>query len=138
MGLRFRFACQAGCTNCCRQAGFVYLTEGDLTRAAARLGISAQDFEARYVYRTRHSLRLRKPRGSPCHFLADRGCLLHPAKPAQCRLYPFWPELVSRPGAWRRAAAVCPGIGCGPVIPRRLVLARAQRMRRAYPDMYGK
>jgi uncharacterized protein len=60
----FRFACIPGCTNCCRQTGYVYLTEEDLKRAAAFVGMSAAKFEAAYVYRTRHLLRLRKPRGS--------------------------------------------------------------------------
>ena len=31
-----RFECQRGCTACCEQKGFVYLTEGDLARAAVR------------------------------------------------------------------------------------------------------
>jgi len=35
-----RFTCQPGCTNCCNQQGFVYLTETDLVRAAAFLGMT--------------------------------------------------------------------------------------------------
>jgi len=49
-----RFTCQRGCTNCCEQKGNVYLTEDDLKRAAAFVGMSAAAFEAKYVYRTRH------------------------------------------------------------------------------------
>ncbi len=39
-------------------------------------------------------MRLRVPRRSHCHFLFDGGCAIHPAKPTQCRIFPFWPELV--------------------------------------------
>ncbi len=49
-----RFTCQPGCTNCCDQDGYVYLSEDDLKRAAKFVGMSAKAFEARYVYRTRH------------------------------------------------------------------------------------
>lgn len=132
-----RFACVRGCTLCCRQPGFVYLTESDLERAAARLGLSTPAFERRYVYRTRHTLRLRKPRGASCYFLHEQGCLLHPAKPTQCRLYPFWPEIMEERGGWLREASFCPGIGRGPRLSGGTVRRRLAAMRRAYPDHYG-
>lgn len=131
-----RFACVPGCTLCCRQPGFVYLTEQDLRRAAARLGMTPRAFERRYVYRTRQTLRLRKPRGASCYFLGENGCLLHPAKPTQCRLYPFWPEIVEEPGALQREAGFCPGIGRGRWFAGNSVRRRAESMRRAYPGMY--
>jgi Fe-S-cluster containining protein len=131
-----RFACVRGCTLCCRQPGYVYLTEQDLLRAAARLGLTPQAFESRYVYRTAHTLRLRKPRGASCYFLSENGCLLHPDKPTQCRLYPFWPELVEDPRAWKTEANFCPGIGRGRWISPETIRRRAAGMRRAYPDMY--
>lgn len=131
-----RFACLPGCTACCRRRGFVYLTEEDLRRAAAHLGIGATEFEARYVYRTRNFLRLRKPRGAQCRFLAETGCRLHPDKPAQCRIFPFWPELIARTRAWRAAGRYCPGIGQGPLVKIEQARAAAAAMRAAYPAMY--
>ena len=59
----FRFACVPGCSRCCDVEGYVYLTEDDLLRAAAYVRLSAAEFERRYVYRTRHLIRLRKPKG---------------------------------------------------------------------------
>ncbi len=132
----FRFACQEGCTNCCRQQGFVYLTEADLKNAAAFLHISAAEFERTYVYRTRHLLRLRKPRGSQCHFLRDHGCSLHPAKPTQCRAFPFWPELVGSRKAWKAAGRYCPGIGTGTLVQIEAAHRIAADMRESYPGMY--
>ncbi len=131
-----RFTCQKGCTRCCEVTGFVYITEDDLRRAAAFMGMTAAAFERKYVYRTRHLLRLRKPRGSQCHFLHAGGCTIHPAKPTQCRLYPFWPELVEQRRAWERERTVCPGIGQGPLIQIGTALETASEMKRAYPGMY--
>ncbi len=132
----FRFRCQPGCVRCCDQRGFVYLTESDLRRAAALLGLSTREFEARYVYRTRHRMRLRKPRHSQCPFLSENGCRIHAAKPAQCRLFPFWPELLETRRAWEATARWCPGIGKGKLYQIGTALERADRMRRAYPALY--
>lgn len=132
-----RFACQPGCTRCCQQDGFVYLTEDDLRRAAAFLGISPLQFERRFVYRTPRRMRFRKPRGRQCPFLLDGGCAIHPAKPTQCRLFPFWPELVSSRQAWRRTARLCPGIGQGPLIQIGTALETASEMEHAYPALYA-
>ena len=131
-----RFECQPGCTRCCDQQGFVYITEDDLRRAASFLGLSRAAFERKYVFRTRHQLRLRKPRGRQCHFLNGSGCAIHPVKPVQCRLFPFWPELVERPAEWRKTAAWCPGIGQGPLIQIGTALEVASEMKQAYPSHY--
>ncbi|MCS7044465.1 MAG: YkgJ family cysteine cluster protein [Bryobacteraceae bacterium] len=133
-----RFACQPGCTRCCNQQGFVYLTEEDLRRAAWFLGLTPQQFERQFVYRTRHLLRLRKPRGRQCHFLLEDGCAIHPAKPTQCRLFPFWPELVESRRAWQQTARLCPGIGQGPLIQIGTALETASEMKQAYPGLYGR
>ncbi len=113
--------------------GYVYLTEDDLRRAAAFLGLSRRAFESQYVYRTKHLLRLRKPRNSQCHFLGEDGCAIHPAKPTQCRVFPFWPELVGSPAAWRRAGKHCPGIGKGGLRDFRWRSAARQRDARKVP-----
>jgi uncharacterized protein len=131
-----RFECQPGCTNCCTQKGFVYLTEADLTRIAKFLGMPAVDFERRYVYRTTRQLRLRVPRQVQCHFLLDGGCSIHSVKPAQCRIFPFWPELVDDKREWRKTAAWCPGIGKGELVQIEIAAGHAREMREAYPHMY--
>jgi len=134
--LNLRFECQPGCTNCCNQSGYVYLTEEDLARAAKFVSLTPRAFEKKYVYRTRHQLRFRKPRKKQCPFLLDDGCSIHPAKPTQCRTFPFWPELVEDRDEWKRAARFCPGIGKGPLIQIGDALEIAEQQRRAYPEMY--
>ena len=77
------------------------------------------------------------PRHTQCHFLRDEGCSIHPAKPTQCRIFPFWPELVDSKREWRKTAAWCPGIGKGALIQIETARGQAQEMREAYPGMYG-
>jgi Fe-S-cluster containining protein len=132
-----RFACQPGCTRCCNTRGFVYITENDLVRIAKHLGLAAKAFEERYVIRYRKILRLRKPRGSQCHFLAATGCSVHPVKPVQCRTYPFWPELVENQSAWKNEAARCPGIHKGELIQIGSACEIAGEMKTAYPSLYA-
>ena len=131
-----RFECQPGCTACCEQKGFVNLTEADLAKAAAFLGMTAAAFERKYVYRTRHRLRLRVPHDAQCSFLSEGRCSIHPVKPTQCRIFPFWPELVESRREWKKAAANCPGMGKGPLIQIDHARAQARKMREAYPEMY--
>ncbi|MFN0106002.1 MAG: YkgJ family cysteine cluster protein [Bryobacteraceae bacterium] len=131
-----RFACQPGCTRCCDKEGFVYLTEEDLNKAAAFLKLIPQEFERRYVYRTRRQRRLRKPPDSQCAFLTKEGCGIHPVKPTQCRLFPFWPHLVASPVEWEKTAAWCPGIGQGELIQIGAARKTAEEMKTAYPGFF--
>jgi len=89
------------------------------------------------VYRTRNRLRLRVPRDASCHFLTDGGCSIHPAKPVQCRIFPFWPELVESRREWNKTArAYCPGIGQGPLVQIAEARVQAEEMRQAFPALY--
>jgi Fe-S-cluster containining protein len=99
-----RFECQPGCTNCCTQKGFVYLTEADLQGISKFLGMRAAEFERRYVYRTKRQLRLRVPRQVQCYFLVDGGCSIHAVKATQYRVFPFWQEVVDEKREWRKTA----------------------------------
>jgi uncharacterized protein len=132
-----RFECVPGCTNCCRVTGWVYVTEDDIRNAAAYVGMPRADFEAKYVVRSKYTTRWRKPKGEQCHFLKESGCAIHPVKPAQCRLFPFWPELVENRDNWNDAAQNCPGIGRGELIQIGAAVEIANGMRIAYPTHYS-
>jgi Fe-S-cluster containining protein len=136
--LGLQFECQRGCTKCCETEGYVYITEKDLKRIARYLKMTAAEFEAKYVFRTRHLLRLRKPGGGKqCHFLEAGGCSIHPVNPVQCRVYPFWPELVENRAEWKREAKRCPGIAKGTVLIQiGDALERSSEMKAAYPGIY--
>jgi len=133
-----RFECQPGCTKCCDQEGNVYLGIGDLERAAKFVGMSAKAFEKKYVYRTAHQMRFRKPPQKQCPFLESDGCSIHPAKPTQCRTFPFWPEIVERRDTWKHTGRSCPGIGKGDLIQIGSAMEVAEEQRVAYPEMYKK
>ena len=135
-GAGFRFECQPGCTACCDQDGIVCLNEADLRRAAKFVGMTTAAFEKRYVYRTAHQMRLRKPRDRQCPFLEGHGCSIHPAKPTQCRTFPFWPELVESRREWKKTAHYCPGMGKGPLIQIEAAKEQAAEMRSGYPGLY--
>lgn len=136
MAQALRFQCQPGCTECCTQRGFVWLTEEDVRRAAEFLGMTPGAFERQYVYRTSKRIRLRVPGEARCHFLQDGGCSIHPVKPTQCRIFPFWPELVESRAEWKKAARYCPGLGKGPLIQIEMARGLAREMKEAYPAMY--
>lgn len=131
-----RFACQPGCTKCCEQKGMVYLSEQDVTRIAAYLNLEQPEFEQRFVYRTRHLIRLRTPRRTSCPFLNKEGCSIHVVKPVQCRTFPFWPELVHDARALSRAAGYCPGIGQGELVQIEECSAAVREMKEAHPRFY--
>jgi Fe-S-cluster containining protein len=131
-----RFACQPGCTKCCDVRGVVYITEDDLQRMALYEGLKPKAFEKKYVVRYKRLLRLRKPRRSQCHFLQAGGCSVHPVKPVQCRLYPFWPELVENRQNWNTEGKMCPGIGKGDLIQIGTACETASEMKTAYPAIY--
>jgi Fe-S-cluster containining protein len=99
-------------------------------------GMTAKAFEKKYVYRTSRQMRLRVPQEATCPFLEEGGCSIHPAKPTQCRIFPFWPELLESRREWKKAARYCPGIGKGPLIQIEKVKAQAAEMREGYPTMY--
>jgi len=132
-----RFECQPGCTNCCRQKGFVYITQADLERMAKFLQLSTAAFERQFVYRTKHLMRLRMPRHSQCHFLRENGCSIHAVKPLQCRIFPFWPELTDDKREWKKTARYCPGIGKGELVQIEAARSLADEMRAGYPGMYA-
>jgi uncharacterized protein len=98
--------------------------------------MSPTAFEKKYVYRTRNLLRLRVPSLARCPFLNESGCTIHPAKPTQCRAFPFWPELVESRREWLKAARYCPGMGKGPLVQIEAARNTAEEMRQGYPSLY--
>jgi uncharacterized protein len=100
--------------------------------------VATEAFESQHVYRTSTIRRLRIPRGSHCTFLTETGCSIHPVKPAQCGLFPFWPEYVEDPAEWRALGDWCPGIGKGELIQIKDALKESDKMRTEYPGFYPK
>jgi Fe-S-cluster containining protein len=117
-----RFGCTM-CGNCCSgPPGFVLFTEAEGRAMAARLGISEEEFLVAYTGDTAHGrslLEVNGEHGLDCVFL-DRTsvpgkavCGVYEDRPAQCKAWPFWDELLRSRDHWVRAKRGCPGLDSG-------------------------
>ena len=83
------FSCQR-CNECCRRPGFVYLKDGEAERMARHLTMPLYDFTDQYCdVIDRRRLVLKKLTDETCVMLENNGCKVHPAKPEQCREFPY-------------------------------------------------
>ena len=106
------FTC-SGCGHCCRGEGHVWVERSELQALADHLSIPVEEFSRRYVRRiSQGRLALIDKANLDCVFWDD-GCTVYPARPRQCRTFPFWEQNLESPGAWGRAAACCPGMNEG-------------------------
>ena len=73
---------------------------------------------------------LREKGNGDCVFY-DRaqGCTVYPARPPQCRTWPFWESNVQTPEAWQRTCEDCPGSGQGELIPVEEITRRLKTIR---------
>jgi hypothetical protein len=107
----FHFRCRRSGNCCARPEGVVRVGAQDVARIATHLGLSESAVRARYL--AADGERLRDAPGGRCVFLVEgreTACGIYPARPAQCRSWPFWPELLRSPEALREAMRLCPGI----------------------------
>jgi Fe-S-cluster containining protein len=118
-----RFECQPDCGNCCVNHGdyaYVYMEPGDAQRLARFLGLRMAEFRRRYTEVDEEYLVLRMDQPA-CPFFEERRCKVYPARPTQCRTFPFWKSHLTSPGAWRRLRGFCPGVDRGEVHPLRVI-----------------
>ena len=88
----------------------------EIDALAKHFGLSVDNFGERYLRKVgrRYSL-IEKP-GGDCVFF-DKGCSVYPARPTQCRTFPFWRSNLKSERAWDELADECPGIGQGKLFP---------------------
>jgi Fe-S-cluster containining protein len=112
-----RFECTR-CGSCCKRPGAVFLREQEVDRIASHLGATREALRAHHVRPDEdHGWIIDVPDGEACPFLRDDLCIIHEAKPDQCRAYPFWWEILSSKRRWEQEAQRCEGIGKGERIP---------------------
>lgn len=99
------YACQR-CGNCCRWPGEVPLSDAELDRISAYLGMSLHDFIADYtdLRLNRSGLTLIEKPNHECIFLDGIDCRIPAVKPDQCAGFPNqW----NFPG-WRKSCEATP------------------------------
>lgn len=119
-GLRFR--CLApNCVDCCsgkRGAGYVWVKIEEMQALADFLHMELDAFTRKYVRQAANRYSLIEKPNKDCIFLRDGGCSVYPARPGQCRTYPFWHEVMAGPETWAKESTHCPGIhNDAPIVP---------------------
>ena len=113
-----QFECQ-GSGNCCTsrgEFGYVYLTLADQRRMASHFKLNLSQFRKQHCEKTDGLYYLREEKGQvDCKFLEERKCSIYPARPTQCRTWPFWPEVMGAKEWKKEVASFCPGVGKGRV-----------------------
>lgn len=113
------FECQQ-CGNCCSgpAEGYIWVTRPEMELIADFLKTTVK--QLRHKYLKRSGLRatiLEQKNSNDCVFLQkanqQRTCMIYPVRPNQCRTWPFWPENLTNPDGWNRAARRCGGISRG-------------------------
>lgn len=110
-----KFECTQ-CGRCCGGApGFVWVNAAEIAAMAEEHGVTAADFEAKYVRKVGVRKSLREFENGDCVFLhpQKRTCTLYQSRPRQCRTWPFWDSNLKSPEDWEHTCEVCPGAGTG-------------------------
>ncbi len=88
---------------------------------AQRLNVDVPTFRQRYAHQIQGDWSLNEKmtkHGYDCVFLVrdkdGRGsCGIYEDRPKQCRTWPFWPDNLKSPRAWKQAGSRCPGMTAG-------------------------
>lgn len=112
-----RFECQPDCFKCCSKPGLVYFDTEDIRNASKNLGLTTAKLKSEFLEKEDGHWHINVEEDKPCPFLDFTGCVIHEAKPRQCRTYPFWRENLHSKNLWKLTAGFCPGIGKGPIVP---------------------
>ncbi len=139
-GLRFSCTC---CGNCCTGGpGFVWISEAEIARLADYLRLSVAQTIEKYCRRIDGRFSLKETRTVAgkydCVFLKEikvglrsgedktivqtqRICEIYPARPLQCRTWPFWKGNLQSPQAWQAQTRTCPGMNTGQLYQKRQI-----------------
>ena len=107
-----RFEC-GRCGNCCTgDPGIVRVNEHEIADIAAYLGTPVSTVVETFLYPWGNGLSIKEASDGRCLFFED-GCRIYPARPTQCRTFPFWFANLRSEARWNKIRNQCPGIGAG-------------------------
>ena len=105
------------CGSCCAGPGqgYIWVTRAEIKFIADFLKILVSQVRQNYLRRIGfRTTIIEQPNTRDCIFLRKiegrKKCIIYPVRPNQCRTWPFWPENLSSPDAWKNIAEKCPGI----------------------------
>lgn len=108
-GLQFRCT---QCGHCCTTEGYVWVDRREVERLARHLDLTLEEFGRRFLRTVDGRWALTDRSDGACVFW-DEGCTVYPARPDQCRTFPFWKENLATEDAWDSIGETCEGIGDG-------------------------
>lgn len=93
------FSC-TGCGICCKEKGYVFFTDDDIAKASRYLNINPISFIQKYLnFDEQYGYFIKVDDEQMCHFLDENNkCIIHNAKPTQCRTFPYWKEYMDKNG----------------------------------------
>ncbi|MDR1659902.1 MAG: YkgJ family cysteine cluster protein [Desulfovibrio sp.] len=104
------FQCRM-CGRCCEGRGGIVASPRDIARLSAFFRLSPEEFIALYGEQAGGKVKIRSGDTGCCIFFAgEGGCVVHEAKPAVCRAWPYFRGNIIDPGSLDLAKAFCPGI----------------------------
>lgn len=111
-----RFTCTQ-CGNCCSGfEGYVWVNDEEIARIAEHLQKTVEEVKRIHTRPVGRRVSLREVGSNhDCTFFdpEKRGCTIYPARPRQCRNWPFWSSNLESPEAWSEVQRTCPGAGQG-------------------------
>jgi len=106
------FECKM-CGECCYGEG-ISLNGNEISRISQFLGITENDFKRAYCIKRKGRYELKTSDSHYCIFLKKQEkhkiCKIHPVKPDICKLWPFFPAIISDEEEWKMVKDFCPGI----------------------------
>ncbi len=115
-GFDFSFnpqACDSCEGNCCiGESGYVWVSPSEISDIAAYLGLEEETFRNDHLRKISYRFSLKEKKiGTDyvCEFFdkAEKKCTIYPARPSQCRTFPFWDYFKKR---IKEVEKECPGI----------------------------
>ena len=108
------------CGSCCSGpgAGYIWVARPEIEIIADFLKISVGQLRQKYLRRVGLRTTIIEQSGTKdCIFLQRSNgrkiCMIYSVRPSQCRAWPFWPNNLTGPNTWNKAAQKCSGINRG-------------------------
>ena len=102
------FTCRQ-CGDCCIGYGGTFVTDQDIERISAYIGIDPHGFVKQFCCLSGDRPVLTQQEDGHCVFW-DKVCTIHPVKPQMCRNWPYIESLLIDFDNWNIMASMCPGM----------------------------